>query len=153
MGTRNTAMSLGLGLAAGVVGILLIWLTALGVTRPILGVAAMLKDIASGEGDLTRRLEYAKQDELGELASWFNRFLDKLQPIIADVKRSVQDARSTADQSAADRQPDQRWYAAAIPRSRSGRHCLPGDERHRARCCAQRRTSCRGRTYGRSRQP
>jgi methyl-accepting chemotaxis protein len=100
MGTRSTAVSLGLGLAAGVVGILLIWLTALGVTRPILGVAAMLKDIASGEGDLTRRLEYAKQDELGELASWFNRFLDKLQPIIADVKRSVQDARSTADQSA-----------------------------------------------------
>jgi methyl-accepting chemotaxis protein len=100
MGTRSTAVSLGLGLAAGVVGILLIWLTALGVTRPILGVAAMLKNIASGEGDLTRRLEYAKQDELGELASWFNRFLDKLQPVIADVKRSVQDARSTADQSA-----------------------------------------------------
>jgi len=100
MSTRNTGMSLGLGLAAGVIGILLIWLTALGVTKPILGVAAMLKDIASGEGDLTRRLEYAKQDELGELASWFNRFLDKLQPIIANVKLSVQDARSTADQSA-----------------------------------------------------
>lgn len=100
VGTRNTAISLGLGLAAGVIGILLIWLTALGVTRPILGVAAMLKNIASGEGDLTRRLEYAKQDELGELASWFNRFLDKLQPIIADVKLSVKDARSTADQSA-----------------------------------------------------
>ena len=100
MDTRSTAVSLGLGLAAGVIGILLIWLTALGVTRPILGVAAMLKNIASGEGDLTRRLEYAKPDELGELASWFNRFLDKLQPIIADVKRSVQDARSTADQSA-----------------------------------------------------
>jgi methyl-accepting chemotaxis protein len=100
MGESNTAISLGLGLTAGILGILLIWLTALGVTKPILGVAAMLKDIASGEGDLTRRLEYAKQDELGELASWFNRFLDKLQPIISDVKRSVQDARSTADQSA-----------------------------------------------------
>ncbi|MCU9949629.1 methyl-accepting chemotaxis protein [Pseudomonas sp. PDM13] len=90
-----------IGLAAAVVGLLLVWLTALGVTRPILGVAAMLKNIASGEGDLTRRLEYARQDELGELAGWFNRFLDKLQPVIADVKRSVQDARSTADQSAA----------------------------------------------------
>jgi methyl-accepting chemotaxis protein len=61
----------------------------------------MLKGIASGEGDLTRRLDYPRQDELGELAGWFNRFLDKLQPIIADVKRSVQDARGTADQSAA----------------------------------------------------
>ncbi|WP_301150695.1 methyl-accepting chemotaxis protein [Metapseudomonas otitidis] len=88
-----------IGLAAAVLGLGLMWLTALGVTRPILGVAAMLKNIASGEGDLTRRLEYARQDELGELAGWFNRFLDKLQPIIADVKRSVQDARGTADQA------------------------------------------------------
>ena len=61
----------------------------------------MLKDIASGEGDLTRRLTYDKRDELGELAGWFNRFLDKLQPTIADVKASVQAARGTADQSAA----------------------------------------------------
>ncbi|GIZ12006.1 chemotaxis transducer [Pseudomonas sp. NCCP-436] len=90
-----------LGLVAVIIGLLLMWLTARGVTRPILGVAAMLKDIASGEGDLTRRLQYARQDELGELAGWFNRFLDKLQPIIADVKSSVIDARSTADQAAA----------------------------------------------------
>ncbi len=94
-------VNLAMALAAAIIGSLLIWLTARGVTRPILGVAAMLKDIASGEGDLTRRLEYARQDELGQLAGWFNRFLDKLQPTIAEVKRSVQDARSTADQSAA----------------------------------------------------
>ncbi len=99
--TASTAVALSVGAVAILLGLGLMWLTALGVTRPVLGVAAMLKNIASGEGDLTRRLEYAKQDELGELASWFNRFLDKLQPTIADVKRSVQDARSTADQSAA----------------------------------------------------
>ena len=99
--TADSAKSLVLGLLAVLLGLLLMWLTARGVTRPILGVAAMLKDIASGEGDLTRRLAYAKQDELGELTGWFNRFLDKLQPIISDVKNSVQDARSTADQSSA----------------------------------------------------
>lgn len=93
--------SLLMALVAALLGLLVIWLTARGVTRPILMVAAMLKDIASGEGDLTRRLAYARQDELGELASWFNRFLDKLQPVIADVKASVHDARGTADQSAA----------------------------------------------------
>ncbi|MGA4476608.1 methyl-accepting chemotaxis protein, partial [Ectopseudomonas chengduensis] len=97
----DSLMALLMGLVAVIAGLLLMWLTARGVTRPILGVAAMLKDIASGEGDLTRRLQYARQDELGELAGWFNRFLDKLQPIIADVKNSVIDARSTADQSAA----------------------------------------------------
>jgi methyl-accepting chemotaxis protein len=94
-------IELGLGLLAAVVGLLLVWLMARSVTRPILGVAHMLEDIASGEGDLTRRLAYAKQDELGQLASGFNRFLDKLQPIIGEVKSSVQDARNTADQSAA----------------------------------------------------
>ncbi|EPB8977696.1 methyl-accepting chemotaxis protein [Pseudomonas aeruginosa] len=94
-------VELGLGLGAAVLGLLVLWLSARGVTRPILGVAHMLRDIASGEGDLTQRLPHTGRDELGELAGWFNRFLDKLQPIIRDVKVSVRDARSTADQSAA----------------------------------------------------
>src|SRR5471030_1030752 len=93
-------IELSLGILAAIGGLLLVSLLARSVTRPILGVARMLEDIASGEGDLTRRLHYAKQDELGQLAGWFNRFLDKLQPIIGEVKRSVQDARNTADQSA-----------------------------------------------------
>ncbi len=101
LNTSGTLLELGLGLAAAIAGLLLVWLMARTVTKPILGVAAMLKDIASGEGDLTRRLQYDKRDELGELAGWFNRFLDKLQPTIAEVKRSVQAARGTADQSSA----------------------------------------------------
>ncbi len=84
---------------AGLVGLLLIWLTASGVTRPINSVAEMLKNIASGEGDLTQRLNYSKKDELGELVNWFNRFLDKLQPTIAQIKQSITEARGTADQS------------------------------------------------------
>ncbi|MDH0663510.1 methyl-accepting chemotaxis protein [Pseudomonas sp. GD03858] len=92
--------SLLIGLGAAVLGLLLVWLTARGVTRPILAVAARLEDIASGEGDLTRRLDYARDDELGQLTGWFNRFLDKLQPVIAQLKGSLQEARGTADQSA-----------------------------------------------------
>ncbi|UVL92761.1 methyl-accepting chemotaxis protein [Pseudomonas siliginis] len=99
--TSGTLIELSLGLLAALIGLLLVWLMARSVTKPILGVAHMLEDIASGEGDLTRRLAYDKQDELGQLAGWFNKFLDKLQPIIAEVKRSVQDARNTADQSSA----------------------------------------------------
>ncbi|TEG82156.1 methyl-accepting chemotaxis protein [Pseudomonas aeruginosa] len=101
MRREGTWVELGLGLGAAVLGLLVLWLSARGVTRPVLGVAHMLRDIASGEGDLTQRLPHTGRDELGELAGWFNRFLDKLQPIIRDVKVSVRDARSTADQSAA----------------------------------------------------
>ncbi|MFV3307497.1 HAMP domain-containing protein, partial [Pseudomonas sp. NY15181] len=97
--TQGTLSQIGFGLIAVLIGLFAMWLTARGVTRPILGVAAMLRNIASGEGDLTKRLDYAGKDELGELAGWFNRFLDKLQPIIRDVKSSVHDARATADQS------------------------------------------------------
>ncbi len=97
----GTLKALLVGAAAALFGLLLIWLTATGVTRPINGVAAMLKDIASGDGDLTQRLTYTKKDELGELVSWFNRFLDKLQPTIAQIKQSITEARVTADQSSA----------------------------------------------------
>nr|WP_288454482.1 methyl-accepting chemotaxis protein [uncultured Pseudomonas sp.] len=97
--TSGTIKALSVALIAGLVGLILIWLTASGVTRPINEVAHMLEDIASGEGDLTQRLRYNKRDELGELASWFNRFLDKLQPTIAQIKQSITEARATADQS------------------------------------------------------
>ncbi|MCF5237641.1 HAMP domain-containing protein, partial [Pseudomonas sp. PA-5-4G] len=97
--TRDTLESLLVAIGAGLLGLLLIWLTASGVTRPINSVAQMLKAIASGDGDLTQRLHYSKKDELGELVNWFNRFLDKLQPTIAQIKQSITDARGTADQS------------------------------------------------------
>ncbi len=95
----GTIKALSVAVIAGVIGLLLMWLTASGVTRPINSVAEMLKAIASGDGDLTQRLHYSKKDELGELVSWFNRFLDKLQPTIAQIKQSITDARGTADQS------------------------------------------------------
>ena len=39
----------------------------------------MMKDIAQGEGDLTRRLEINSPDEMVELARWFNTFVEKIQ--------------------------------------------------------------------------
>nr|WP_285887612.1 methyl-accepting chemotaxis protein [Pseudomonas sp. BJa5]MDL2428407.1 methyl-accepting chemotaxis protein [Pseudomonas sp. BJa5] len=93
-------MSLLIGLAAACVGLIVVWLTARAVTRPITRVSTTLRDIASGEGDLTQRLQHNTDDELGELVQWFNRFLDKLQPIVADVKQSVSAAQDTANRTA-----------------------------------------------------
>lgn len=84
---------------AGLAGMALLWLTASGVTRPINRVARMLENIATGEGDLTQRLDYKSDDELGALTGNFNKFLDKLQPIVADIKTSITHARETADKS------------------------------------------------------
>lgn len=55
------------------------------VIRPLLGMIAMLKDIAQGEGDLTRRLQDTSGTETQELAEWFNQFVDKVHAIIKEV--------------------------------------------------------------------
>ncbi|PCI45047.1 MAG: chemotaxis protein [Moraxellaceae bacterium] len=59
------------------------------ITKNIGGVVASLRDIASGEGDLTKRIEQNSADEIGELVESFNAFIEKLQGIITEVIDSV----------------------------------------------------------------
>jgi methyl-accepting chemotaxis protein len=65
-----------------------LFFSARSVTVPISRTVAMLKDIAQGDGDLTKRLTIIKKDEIGELAGWFNSFLDKLQPMIKKISEN-----------------------------------------------------------------
>lgn len=55
------------------------------VVRNIQKTSEMLKDIAEGEGDLTKRLEVKSKDEIGEMAIWFNRFIEKMNGLIGEV--------------------------------------------------------------------
>ncbi len=59
------------------------------VTKPLNQVVAGLKDIAEGEGDLTHRLDIKSEDEMGELAQWFNIFIEKIQSLIQDVAHNA----------------------------------------------------------------
>ena len=59
------------------------------ISKPINQLVGMIRDIAEGEGDLTRRLNVASKDEIGELARWFNIFVEKVHSIIYQVKRSA----------------------------------------------------------------
>lgn len=56
------------------------------VIRPVRKAADAMRDIAEGDGDLTKRLETSSRDELGQLANWFNRFAEKVQGLIRDVR-------------------------------------------------------------------
>ncbi len=55
------------------------------VSNPLKQITSGLKNIASGEADLTQRLEIKTRDELGELATWFNAFIERLNNIIVDI--------------------------------------------------------------------
>lgn len=56
--------------------------------RPLKKVVFAIADIASGNADLTKRLEKTTQDEIGEVVDGFNRFVTKLQEIMMEIKSS-----------------------------------------------------------------
>ncbi len=56
-----------------------------GIIQPISQTVDMLKDIAQGEGDLTKRLNIKNEDEMGELSRWFNTFIEKIHAIIQSI--------------------------------------------------------------------
>jgi methyl-accepting chemotaxis protein len=58
------------------------------VKRPLDRVTSSVRDLAEGEGDLTRRLEIVSEDELGELARYFNIFLEKLRSQMIKIKET-----------------------------------------------------------------
>ncbi|MDD5250317.1 MAG: methyl-accepting chemotaxis protein [Rhodocyclaceae bacterium] len=70
------------------------------VTRPLGDVTVSLRDIAEGEGDLTRRLAVAGRDEIGDMALAFNVFMEKLQGIIGEVKSGAHEVQSAVDELA-----------------------------------------------------
>ncbi|WP_437881000.1 methyl-accepting chemotaxis protein [Pseudomonas sp. LRF_L74] len=66
------------------------------VTRPMRNLLERIEQIASGDGDLQTRLEVTSRDELGRLGQAFNRFLDTLQPLIAEVGRVTGEVAESA---------------------------------------------------------
>ena len=89
-----------IGLLVAAFGLLVIWFVGHGIARPLKEMAAMLDDIAKGDGDLTVRLQVDRADELGQIAGGFNTFLNKLQNMIRDVVGSVQKVSDSSEHTA-----------------------------------------------------
>ncbi len=58
------------------------------VQKPLQSISYRIGEIAQGEGDLTKKIAIIRKDEIGELASSFNQFVNKLKNIIVNVKKS-----------------------------------------------------------------
>jgi len=94
--TRNIIVLISFG--SIVLVSLLVYFASLGITRPLNKAVDGLKDIAQGEGDLRMRLEAASKDEIGEMASWFNVFIEKLQGIIRNISENANVVDESSDQ-------------------------------------------------------
>ena len=56
--------------------------------KPLKFVGQSIKEIATGNADLTKRLEIKSNDEIGSVGNGFNQFIEKLQSIISQIKDS-----------------------------------------------------------------
>ncbi|MFZ1006474.1 MAG: methyl-accepting chemotaxis protein [Candidatus Sulfotelmatobacter sp.] len=67
------------------------------IAKPLRQLSSRLKDIAEGEGDLTKRLEVISQDEIGETSRSFNLFMDKLEGTIGQIAASTRQVTGASE--------------------------------------------------------
>jgi methyl-accepting chemotaxis protein len=87
------------------------------IIRPINHLTRVLNSLADGRGDLTARLPITGDDEVGNMAKSFNRFLDRMQALVRNIQRIVEDVRASSAElkSGADEsQALSKQYAASM---------------------------------------
>jgi len=62
-----------------------VWVAASIIVRPINATVAALKDICEGDGDLTQRIHIQSHDEIGQMATWVNTLISRLNKIIVHI--------------------------------------------------------------------
>lgn len=89
-------------LAGGVllISVLIVYLTARNIVRPINATVVALKNIAQGEGDLTVRLSASGNDEVSDLSQYFNQTIEKIAASIKSVGNSSSAMRHVGEELA-----------------------------------------------------
>ena len=59
------------------------------IFRRLGSIVERIKDVAQGEGDLTKRIAVTSDDEVAELAKWFNTFMDKQHEMISQLAQNT----------------------------------------------------------------
>ena len=68
------------------------------ITVPLQQISDRIKNIAAGDGDLTKRIHIDHEDELGDLAVHVNRFMDQLQALIRNVHQNTDEVSRAAEE-------------------------------------------------------
>ncbi|MCC7684642.1 HAMP domain-containing protein [Janthinobacterium sp. FW305-128] len=88
------------GLVGGGIALAIIYVISRAIAAPVARAADMLSEIASGNGDLSRRMPVESEDEVGALAAAFNRFVASLNVTIREVRDSTGAIASASSQIA-----------------------------------------------------
>ncbi|MDN0083358.1 methyl-accepting chemotaxis protein [Crenobacter sp. SG2305] len=96
---RNTAIAIGVVALLAILAVLYAVVSYL--IRPLTTLAETMETLASGQGDLTARIEVANRDEIGRTADAFNRFIASLREMFIEVRSQSQAVSRSATQLAA----------------------------------------------------
>ncbi len=80
---------------------LLVFMLRSTMVKPLNYLIASINDVADGEGDLTRRINIDRKDEIGQMAGGFNKFIAYLHGVISDVRRSTEEVAAASTEIAA----------------------------------------------------
>jgi len=92
----NTAILAFIGLA--IILAFLIFFVSRIINKPVQETRNAIADLARGEGDLTKRLTILSRDELGEMGTNLNQFLDLIHSIVASIRSTVEQMRLLGDE-------------------------------------------------------
>ncbi|MUK51319.1 methyl-accepting chemotaxis protein [Aliivibrio fischeri] len=81
-------------ISAIIVAMLALWLSINWIVKPIRSLESAMSDVASGEGDLSKRISIDSTDELGKLAQAFNQFISKIHGTVQEVIASSNAVRA-----------------------------------------------------------
>ena len=87
-------------IAGGLVALLVILVVSRAIAQPVRRAADLLAEIADGRGDLTRRMTVESNDEIGQLATAFNRFVSSLSELVRQVRASSESIATGSSQIA-----------------------------------------------------
>lgn len=78
-----------IGIILLVLALVALWFISRSISKPIKLITNKIKDISEGDGDLTARLQVKSKDEIGELSTYFNKFLENLHNMIVRIRYAV----------------------------------------------------------------
>lgn len=76
---------------------MIFWATQM-ITKPLTKLTYIMRDIASGDGDLTQKIEIKSNDEVGQLAHHMNTFIDKLRAMMLNTAAQAEQLSQAASQ-------------------------------------------------------
>ncbi|MDR1287479.1 MAG: methyl-accepting chemotaxis protein [Treponema sp.] len=87
--TAMTTFTIALAVIALVIAAVVTHFIAGSTVKPIISVSSTLKDIAEGEGDLTKTIAHKSNDEIGDLSHYFNQTLEKIKNLVITIKKQT----------------------------------------------------------------